>query len=341
MNLRHEILELETTHVFRISRSAADRYRNVIAEVEHDGVTGIGEAAPSGFYGENAETVSNALDRFAPLLGEDPFALEIVEERLDRCLPGNYAAKAAVDMALHDLIGKLSGQPLHKLFGLSGMKPLPTSFTIGLDEIEVMQRKVEEAKEFEVLKVKVGTGREEDILGAIRQVWSGRLRVDANAAWTAEEAIARIRAMEPYDLEFVEQPVAADDTEGWAKVRAHVDLPVIADESARRVGDIPSLVGKVDGINIKLMKCGGLREALRMIHTARACGMRVMLGCMIESSVAITAAAHLSPLVDYADLDGNLLTSNDPFAGVRTEGGRLMLPDRPGLGVTRREGGGR
>lgn len=339
MTLCYEPLELHTVHVFRLARSARSIYHNVIAEVEHNGLIGVGEAAPSSYYGESAETVVEALTLFQDRLGEDPSALERIHQRLDRTLDGNWAAKAAVDIALHDLWAKQCGKPLYRLLGLGGMAPPPTSFTIAIDDVEAMQQRVEEeAKEFEVIKVKVGASREEEILGAIREVWRGRIRVDANTAWTAEQAVERIRAIERYDLEFVEQPVEAGDLDGWKYVKDRVGLPIIADESARRLSDIPRLIGRVDGINIKLMKCGGLREALRMIHAARAHGLRIMLGCMIESSVAISAAAHIAPLVDYADLDGNMLTADDPFEGVRTEGGRLILPEEPGLGVRRRSG---
>ncbi|HEX5570613.1 MAG TPA: dipeptide epimerase, partial [Ktedonobacterales bacterium] len=250
----------------------------------------------------------------------------------------NAAAKASVDMALYDLLGKRLGAPVYQLLGLNPDRAPLTSFTIGIDEPAVMARKAKEAaKTYKVLKIKIGTERDLETVRAIREATDVTLRVDANAAWTPKQAIRRIRELEPYDIEFVEQPLPPTDLEGIRFVREHVALPIIVDESCVTESDIPGLVGAVDGINIKLMKCGGIHHALRMIHTARAHHLKVMLGCMIESSLAITAAAHISPLVDYADLDGHLLISDDPWEGVAVEEGRLVLPERAGLGVRPRD----
>jgi L-alanine-DL-glutamate epimerase-like enolase superfamily enzyme len=236
-------------------------------------------------------------------------------------------------MALHDWLGKKLGQPLWRILGLNPASTPVTSYTIGIDSTEKMLEKVREAPEFPILKVKVGTDRDDEILSAIRRETDRTIRVDANAAWQPREAEQRITELAGYDLEFVEQPVPAGSPESLRRVRESVDLPIISDESSVVPEDVPGLFGCVDGINIKLSKCGGIRQALKMIHTARSAGLKVMLGCMIESSVAITAAAQLSPLADYADLDGNLLISNDPARGVTVNAGRLVLPEGPGLGV--------
>jgi L-alanine-DL-glutamate epimerase-like enolase superfamily enzyme len=253
------------------------------------------------------------------------------------CVEGPCAAaKAAVDMALYDLLASEMGVPLWRLLGLDPNRTPVTSFTIGLADLDVMMRKVEEASDFPLLKVKLNTDADVHVIEAIRAKTTQRIRVDANCAWTPEEAVGVIKKLEGLGVEMIEQPVAREDLEGLKYVRENVDVPVFADESVMVASDVPRLAGVVDGINIKLMKCGGISEALRMIHTARAVGLKIMIGCMIESSIAITAAAHMTPLVDAADLDGNLLLREDPFKGVRVEKGKLVLPVGPGLGVRRR-----
>ncbi len=338
MNLTAHTLDLTLTTPFRISRSVQTLAHNVQTRIDADGVEGIGEAAPSGFYGERRESVFMALSDFGEHVEADPSLIEDIVATMDRRLRANAAAKASVDMALYDLMGKRLGAPVYQLLGLNPERTPVTSFTIGIDEPAEMARKAAEAaKTYPVLKIKVGTDHDLDIVRAIREATDATLRVDANAAWTPKQAIRVIRELEPYNIEFVEQPLPPTDIEGLRFVREHVTLPIIADESCVTESDIPGLVGAVDGINIKLMKCGGIHHALRMIHTARAHHLKVMLGCMIESSLAITAAAHLSPLVDYADLDGNLLISDDPYEGVRVERGKLILPERAGLGVRPRD----
>ncbi len=338
MDLTAHTLDLTLTTPFRISRSVQTLAHNVQTRIDVDGVEGIGEAAPSGFYGERRESVFMALSDFGEHIEADPSLIEDIVASMDRRLRGNAAAKASVDMALYDLMGKRLGAPVYQLLGLNPERTPVTSFTIGIDEPAEMARKAAEAaKIYPVLKIKVGTDHDLDIVRAIRAATDATLRVDANAAWTPKQAIRVIRELEPYNIEFVEQPLPPTDIEGLRFVREHVALPIIADESCVTETDIPGLVGAVDGINIKLMKCGGIHHALRMIHTARAHHLKVMLGCMVESSLSITAAAHISPLVDYADLDGNLLVSDDPFEGVRVEQGKLILPERAGLGVRPRD----
>jgi L-alanine-DL-glutamate epimerase-like enolase superfamily enzyme len=337
MRLTTKPLDLPLASPFRISRGVQTHGYNVLARLEDEGGEGLGEAAPSAYYGENRETVLAALSLFADALGDDPFAHEEIMSEAGRLLDKNGAAKAALDMALYDLAGKRLGAPLYRLLGLSPAKTPVTSFTLGIDAPAEMARKAAAARECPILKIKVGTPHDVETVRAIREVTDATLRVDANAAWSAKQAIATINELAPYHIEFVEQPVAASDLDGLKLVRENVDVPVIADESCVTLDDIARVADRVDGINIKLMKCGGVGHALKMIHAARAHHLKIMLGCMAaESSLAITAAAHLSPLVDYADLDGALLLAADPFEGLRYERGKLVLPDRPGLGVQRR-----
>jgi L-alanine-DL-glutamate epimerase-like enolase superfamily enzyme len=334
MNIWHSVTDLQLVHPFKISRRDSDRFREVIS-VEIEG--GLGEAAPARFYGETAETVQTALEIFDSSLDDNLDAIQAVMGRLESTLRGNYAAKCAIDMALHDRLGKRFGVPLHRLWGLDPNATPHTAFTIGLDEPEIMGRKAHEAQGYPILKVKLGTPHDLQIMRAIREATDKPIYVDANTAWTPKAAVRNIRELVPYGIELIEQPTSADDLEGLKFVREHVDVPIIADESVKRAADIPALLGCVDGINIKLTKCGGLLEAVRMIHVARTHGLQVMIGCMIESSLGITAAAQLTPLVDYADLDGHLLIANDPYAGVTLKAGKLILPDRPGIGVIPRK----
>jgi L-Ala-D/L-Glu epimerase len=337
MHIDAKPIDLKLTTPFRIARGVQTVASNAIVQINHNGYTGYGEAAPDEFYGEDVETVLACVARFAGNLGNDPFAIEDVMNQLDKIIRLNPAAKAAVDMALYDLIGKMLGVPLYKLLGLNAAHAAHTSFTLGIDSPTEMAKKALKAIDYPILKVKVGTRHDLDNIKAIREVSQAVIRVDANTAWTAKEAIQAINALAPYTIEFVEQPVAPRDLAGLKLVRENVPLPIIADESCVTVEDIPRVAECVDGINIKLMKCGGLRHALKMIHVARAHNLRVMIGCMIESSLAITAAAHLTPLVDYADLDGHLLIDNDPYVGVGVLNGKLVLPEDPGLGVKARE----
>lgn len=331
MDIVSRITDLQLQHPFKIARRATDASRQVIS-VELDG--GIGETAPARLYGETVQTVSVALDIIAPALPKDLDAIHDVIEIVESTLGGNYAAKSAVDMALHDRLGKKFGVPLYQLWGLNPQKTPCTSFTIGLDEPEVMAEKTRHAEAYPILKVKLGTPQDIEIIQKLRAVTEKPIYVDANTAWTPKEAVRKIRELARYGVELVEQPTKPNDLAGLKFVREHSELPIIADESVKRVSDIPALAECVDGINIKLVKCGGLLEAYRMISVARAHGLLVMIGCMIESSLGITAAAHLTPLVDYADLDGHLLIANDPYTGVRLDTGKLILPNRPGIGVT-------
>jgi L-alanine-DL-glutamate epimerase-like enolase superfamily enzyme len=331
--VRHAPLDLRLRHTFRIARGASDTRRNLLVEVEEDGLMGRGEAAPIRRYGEDHDSAAAAVEAMAPRLS-DPRLFAVAAARA--AVPGQSSAEAAVDMALYDLAAQRMGVPVHALLGLDPRDTPLTSFTIGLDTPEVVERKVKEAADYPILKVKMGTAEDRQVLEVVRAASNARLRVDANEGWTPDDALERLEWLHRLGVELVEQPLPAAMLEETRALRKRSPIPFFADESVHRAADIPALAGAFDGVNIKLMKCGGLSEALRMIATARAHGLKVMLGCMIESSLGITAAAHLSPLVDTADLDGNLLLESDPFAGATVKAGRLVLPEAPGLGVTAR-----
>jgi L-alanine-DL-glutamate epimerase-like enolase superfamily enzyme len=338
MRLSLKRYDLRLKHPFTIARSSREVNPVVVAAIEHGGIVGYGEASPSERYDETVETVEAFLTGIDFSRYDDPFQLETILDDVERIQPGHTAAKASIDLALHDWIGKKLGVPLYRYWGLDKHKTPLTSFTIGIDRAEVIEQKVREAEEYPILKIKLGGDNDEEIMRTIRRITKKTLRVDANEGWKQRElAVEKIKWLEQEGVEFVEQPMPASDLAGTAWVRERVSLPLIADENSIRLQDVPALQAAFDGINIKLMKCTGLREAMRMIATARACGMKVMVGCMIESSVGITAAAQCSPLIDYADLDGHVLISNDPFDGVTIVDGKLELPDRPGIGAILRQ----
>jgi L-alanine-DL-glutamate epimerase-like enolase superfamily enzyme len=332
-----EYLELRTRHPFIIARGGQSDYRTVWVRLrDGDGNEGWGEAAATRFYGETPESVFAALNHYATALPADPFDIEEAERRWATMLRENPAARAALSTALHDLVGKRLGIPVYRLWGLDPAKAPRSTFTIGLDTPEKVRMKVIEAEQYPILKIKLGTHRDQEILRTIRDATDKEIRVDANCGWTVKQAIAMLPVLKEYGVTVLEQPLPPDELDGLAAITRRAEIPVIADESCRTAADIPPLVGKVDGINIKLAKCGSLREALRMIAIARAHGLMVMVGCMIESSIAITAAAHFTPLVDIVDLDGAALLANDPFVGASIDGGQVTLPTGPGLGVRRR-----
>jgi L-alanine-DL-glutamate epimerase-like enolase superfamily enzyme len=344
MKISHDFHTVHTKHPFVIARGGASEWRLLrVRLVDRDGVEGWGEAAPNRFYGETTETAVAALAKLGAVaesvLGRDPFALEDLESEMNAAVRLNGSVKAAISAAAHDLVGKRLDVPIYRLWGLDAAKAPRSSFTIGIPstEKELVQR-VEEAEQYPILKVKLGSDRDAEIIRAVRRAAPMKtLRVDANAAWSVKHALRMIEMLVEYGIEFVEQPLPAHDLEGLRFVRERSPLPIVADESCIVATDVAKLAGVVDGINIKLAKCGGLREALRMIATARAHGMIVMCGCMIESSLGITAAAHFSPLLDYADFDGAALLSDDPYSGATIERGQIAIPDVPGLGVTTRK----
>lgn len=328
------------THTWTISRNSSDFKDNVFVRVERDGVVGWGEAAPNVRYGQSAEQTQADLEKVRSLVEAGDWLKYVdLREQWERALPEQVCAHAALDTAIMDWVGGRLKTPLYRLLGLDAGKSPVTTFSIGIDTPEVIKQKVKEASEFPVLKIKVGRDNDAEILAAVREATDKPLRVDANEGWKSkEQALEKIRWLQGLGVELIEQPLPASMIEETAWLRERVEIPILADEAVKRASDIPRLAGAYDGINIKLMKSGGIQEAVRMIHVARAMGMKIMLGCMIESSVAISAVAHLSPMVDYADLDGNLLISNDPFTGVGVDHGKLILNDRPGLGIRERAG---
>lgn len=341
MQVHHDITTVHTTHPFVIARGGASEHRLVRVRItDDDGHDGWGEAAPNRFYGETPDTALAALARLAPVVEacNDAWSLEDIEAELNAALRFNGSVKSAISAALHDLAGKRLGVPLYQLWGLDPAKAPLSSFTIAIaaSEDELRQR-LEQAASYPVLKIKLGTDHDEQIVRAVRRAAPHKvLRVDANAAWTAKHALRMMDVLIECGVEYVEQPLPPHDLDGLRFVRDRAPLPIFADESCSVSTDIPRLVGVVDGINIKLSKCGGLREALRMIATARAHGMRVMAGCMIETSLGITAAAHFAPLLDEADFDGAALLADDPYVGATIVGGRISIPNGPGLGVSAR-----
>lgn len=337
LRMEAEVLELRTRHPFIIARGGSSEHRTVLVRlIDRDGHEGWGEAAPTSFYGESPETVLAALQSYATVLPADPFDLETAERAQYALMNRNPSARAALSAALHDLVGKRLGIPVYRLWGLDPAKAPRSTFTIGLDTEERMRQKVLEAERYPILKVKLGTDRDLAILQTIRGATDKEIRVDANCGWTVKQAIRMLPVLEEFGVKALEQPLVPEDLDGLGEISRQSSIPVIADESCETAADIPRLVGKVDGINIKLAKCGSLREALRMITLARAHHLTVMVGCMIESSLGITAAAHFTPLVDLVDLDGAALLAADPFIGATIEGGQVRLPSGPGLGVTRR-----
>jgi L-alanine-DL-glutamate epimerase-like enolase superfamily enzyme len=338
--LSWEVLTVHTTVPFVIARGGASNHRVVkVVMRDSDGVVGWGEASPNRFYGETPETAIAALERLKPIVeGADVFQLESLEAEMNAALRNNGSVKSAISAAAHDIVGKRLGVPVWKLWGLDPAKSPLSSFTIAIaPDNEELVRRVKGASSYPVLKVKLGSDRDEEIIRTVRAAAPDKvIRVDANAAWSPKRALVMIDLLKELGVEYVEQPVPATDLDGLAFVRGRSPLPIVADESCVVSADIARLAGLVDGINIKLSKCGGLREALRMIATARAHGMLVMAGCMIETSLAITAAAHFAPLLDYADFDGAALLSDDPHIGATIVGGRITLPNDPGLGVKAR-----
>ena len=332
-----EVLHLRTKHPFIIARGGRSDYRTVWVRLcDQDGNEGWGEAAATKYYGETPESVLAALDLYAGILPDDPFDLDETERRWELLLRDNPAARAALSSALHDLVGKRLGVPVYRLWGLDPARAPRSTFTIGLDTSEKMRAKVLEAEQYPILKIKLGTDRDVEILRTIREATDKEIRVDANCGWTVKRTIGMLPVLKEFGVTVLEQPLPPNELDGLAEITRRAEIPVIADESCKTATDIPPLVGKVDGINIKLAKCGSLREALRMIAVARAHGLMVMVGCMIETSIGITAAAHFTPLVDIVDLDGAALLAEDPFAGAGIDGGQVSLPSGPGLGLRRR-----
>ena len=335
MKLSFEPYELQLRHTFTVSSYSRKTTPDVQIKLEYEGFTGYGEASMPPYLGQSVESVCRFLSQVDMEQFRDPFRLEEILAYVDSLSPGDSAAKAAIDIALHDLVGKLMGQPWWRIWGLDPSKAPDTTFTIGIDTPEVVRQKTREcADRFNILKVKVGLDNDKEMIRTIREITDLPLAVDANQGWKdREQALDEIHWLKENGIVMVEQPMAKERIEDNAWITERSPLPIFADEAIQRLADIPSIKGAYHGINIKLMKCTGMREAWKMVNYARAEGMKVMVGCMTETSCAVSAAAQLSPAVDFADLDGNLLITNDLYKGMEVIDGKITLSDRPGIGL--------
>lgn len=334
MKLSYKPYTLELRHVFTIATSSRTTTPVVLTEIELDGIVGYGEASMPPYLGESHETVQKFLSKVDLSNFNNPFELENILNYVDSIEDGNKAAKASVDIALHDLLGKIMNQPLYNIWGFDRTKTPVTSFTIGIDKPDVVRQKVKEADEFKILKVKLGRETDKEMIETIRSVTDKPLVVDVNQGWKDKHfALEMIHWLNERNIEFVEQPMPKEDFDGNAWLTQNSPIPTIGDEAVQRLPDVVKAHGVYSGINIKLMKSTGLREAHKMMTLARALNMKVMIGCMTETSCAISAAAQLSPMVDWADLDGALLISNDVFDGAKVINGKVELTDLPGIGI--------
>ena len=332
--LRFVQYDLRLNHTFTIANSSRNSTPDMLTALEFDGITGYGEASMPPYLGESVETAT----KFFSLLDlgqfKDPFQMDDILAYVDSVMPGNCAAKAAVDIALHDLVGKIMGQPWYKIWGFDPADTPNTSFTIGIDTMEVVMQKTLEATPYKILKVKLGQKTDREMIETIRTVTNVPLCVDVNQGWTDRQmALDMIHWLKEKGVVFVEQPMPKTAIDDMAWLTEHSPLPTIADESLQRLPDVMKAKGVYSGINIKLMKCTGMREAHQMLTLAGSLGMKVMIGCMTETSCAVSAAAQLSPKCEWADLDGNLLISNDPYSGVQVVDGKVILIDQPGIGI--------
>ena len=335
MRLSFEPYELQLRHTFTVSSYSRKTTPGVQVRIDYEGFTGYGEASMPPYLGQSVESVCSFLNKVDLEQFNDPFQIENILSYIDSLSPGDSAAKAAVDIALHDLVGKLMGQPWWRIWGLDPSKAPNTTFTIGIDTPEVVRKKTLEcADKFKILKVKVGLDTDKEMIRTIREITDLPLAVDANQGWKdRQQALDEIFWLKENGIVMVEQPMAKERLEDNAWITERSPLPIFADEAIQRLADIPSIKGAYHGINIKLMKCTGMREAWKMLNYARAEGMKVMIGCMTETSCAVSAAAQLSPAVDFADLDGNLLITNDRFQGMEVIDGKITLSDLPGIGI--------
>lgn len=332
--LRFTPYELQLNHTFTLSGSSRNTTPVMLTEIEYDGLIGYGEASMPPYLGESHKTANRFLSSVNLGQFTDPFQLENILGYIDGIAPGNCAAKASVDIALHDLLGKIMGQPWYKIWGLDPAKTPNTSYTIGIDAEAVVKQKVKEASPYKILKIKLGRDNDKEMIETIRSETDVPLCVDVNEGWTdRQKALDMIFWMKEKGVVFVEQPMPKTAIDDMAWLTQQSPLPTIADEAIQRLSDVKKAHGVYSGINIKLMKCTGMREARKMITLANALNMKIMIGCMTETSCAVSAAAQLSPLVHWADLDGNLLISNDPYEGVKVIDGKLTLFDRPGIGI--------
>lgn len=335
LNLSFEPYELKLRHAFNLAKMSRTTTPDVQVQLEYDGIIGYGEASMPPYLGESVESVTKFLSQLDLGQFSSPFAIEEIHEYLDQVAPENRAAKASVDIALHDLLGKIMGQPWYKIWGLNPDKCPYTCMTISYkDNRDELMEEIEGAKNFKMIKVKMGTGHDKELVEIVRQCTDTDLCVDANQGWkTKEEALEMCEYLADKNCRFIEQPMDKALLDDIAWVRDRSTVPLIADESFQRLPDVKRMSEAFDGINIKLMKSTGMHEAYKTAVLAKALGMKLLVGCMTETSCAVTAAAQLSPMMDFADLDGNLLISNDRFDGIKIVDGKVTIPDRPGIGV--------
>jgi len=334
MKLTYRPFTLELKHVFRIAAGSRTTTPVVLTEIEYEGITGYGEASMPPYLGESQNSVMDFLSKLDLTQFSGPSEIDDIIDYVDSAAEGNTAAKASVDIALHDLNGKIAGLPLHKMWGFDPANTPDTSFTIGIDEPEIVKKKVSEAGRFKILKVKLGLENDREMIDTIRSVTDKPLIVDANQGWRDKYLAADMaNYLFENNVQLIEQPMPKEQIDDIAWLTENSPIPIIADESCQRLSDVNKLKGVFTGINIKLMKCTGLREAKKMIELGRKAGMKIMLGCMTETSCAVSAAAQLSPEVDWADLDGNLLIANDVFNGVKIVEGKIKLNNYPGIGI--------
>lgn len=336
--LRFRPYELHLKHVFTLASGSRSTTPVMLTEIEYENVIGYGEASMPPYLGESHATATTFLNKVDLGQFASPFLMEDILSYVEQLAPGNYAAKASVDIALHDLVGKLMKQPWHRIWGLNPSKTPNTSFTIGIDKPDVVKTKVREAAPYKILKVKLGQGNDKEMITTVRSETDKPICVDINQGWTDKiMALDMAHWLKDQGVVFIEQPMSKNSVDDIAWLTQRSPLPIIADEAIQTISDFRNVQGAYNGINVKLMKCGGLRSAYIMIKMAKDLGMKVMIGCMTETSCAVSAAAQLSPLVDWADLDGNLLIDNDVYEGVTVENGKIILPDRPGIGIVKRK----
>lgn len=339
MKLRYYTYPLQLRNTFTISHSSRNSTPAVMVELEHDGIIGFGEASLPPYLNETVESVQGFLSTIDFKKYSDLLKVECILDDIDRMSTGNTAAKAAFDIALYDWVGKKIGYPWYKIWGLSIDTIPDTSYTIGIDTLDKIRQKTIDASRYKSLKVKLGHENDKEIIKVIRDVSVVPIRVDVNQGWSDKYfALDMIGWLAEQKVEFIEQPLPVAQLDDTAWIRERSPMPIVADESVQRSSDIVHIAGAFDGINIKLMKCSGMREAYRMILLAKANGLKVMLGCMTESSCAISAAAQVSPMADWVDLDGALLVANDPFVGATFFNGKILPSDEPGIGCKKKSG---
>jgi L-Ala-D/L-Glu epimerase len=325
---------LQLRHAFNLALNSRTTTAVMLTTVEYDGHTGFGEASMPPYLGESHETATAFLSSVDLSQFSNPFLLEDILAYVGNLIPGNHAAKASIDIALHDLIGKLTGLPLYKLLGLNPLKTPDTSFTIGMDTAEVVRQKVAEAAPYRILKVKLGKDNDREMVEVIRACTDKKICADANQGWKNREYALEMAAwLKEKGVVFLEQPMPKEQPDDIAWLKERSPIPIVGDEGLRDIDDLLKYRDSYSAINVKLMKCGGIRAAYNLMKTARAIGMKVMIGCMTETSCAVSAAAHLSPLADWCDLDGNLLINNDPYEGVKIVEGKVTLSELPGIGI--------